>query len=222
MYIGFILNGRNNLEYCRMLSSDANDLDRRFGEFCFSQVRKQLKGAYLPEERIYCIEAADGDKNRVESLVRDIIDRGAWPSDDYQRLRDIGFVHETADSYRRTDSRDFIVGELERTLHNGRACCSSMTQAGDWSGRRAISSIMRTTSSARYTGIPTNWASIISARTTQGWWKRRGSVAVCSPLMTGAVSSPPGRNSSGRTSCGDASLPWSATCPPTSPDTGRC
>lgn len=121
MYIGFILNGRNNLEYCRMLSSDANDLDRRFGEFCFSQVRKQLKGAYLPEERIYCIEAADGDKNRVESLVRDIIDRGAWPSDDYQRLRDIGFVHETADSYRRTDSRDFIVGELERTLHNGRA-----------------------------------------------------------------------------------------------------
>ena len=45
MYIGFILNGRNNLEYCRMLSSDANDLDRRFGEFCFSQVRKQLKGA---------------------------------------------------------------------------------------------------------------------------------------------------------------------------------
>ena len=25
MYIGFILNGRNNLEYCRMLSSDAND-----------------------------------------------------------------------------------------------------------------------------------------------------------------------------------------------------
>lgn len=121
MYIGFILNGRNNLEYCRMLSSDANDLDRRFGEFCFSQVRKQLKGAYLPEERIYCIEAADGDKNRVESLVRDIIDRGAWPSDDHQRLRDIGFVHETADSYRRTDSRDFIVGELERTLHNGRA-----------------------------------------------------------------------------------------------------
>lgn len=115
------MNGRNNLEYCRMLSSDANDLDRRFGEFCFSQVRKQLKGAYLPEERIYCIEAADGDKNRVESLVRDIIDRGAWPSDDHQRLRDIGFVHETADSYRRTDSRDFIVGELERTLHNGRA-----------------------------------------------------------------------------------------------------
>ena len=49
------MNGRNNLEYCRMLSSDANDLDRRFGEFCFSQVRKQLKGAYLPEERIYCI-----------------------------------------------------------------------------------------------------------------------------------------------------------------------
>ena len=81
MYIGFILNGRNNLEYCRMLSSDANDLDRRFGEFCFNQVRKQLKGAYLPEERIYCIEAAGGDKNRVESLVRDIIDRGAWPSD---------------------------------------------------------------------------------------------------------------------------------------------
>lgn len=115
------MNGRNNLEYCRMLSSDANDLDRRFGEFCFSQVRKQLKGAYLPEERIYCIEAADGDKNRVESLVRDIIDRGAWPSDDHQRLRDIGFVHETADPYRRTDSRDFIVGELERTLHNGRA-----------------------------------------------------------------------------------------------------
>ena len=59
MYIGFILNGRNNLEYCRMLSSDANDLDSRFGEFCFNQVRKQLKGAYLPEERIYCIEAAD-------------------------------------------------------------------------------------------------------------------------------------------------------------------
>ena len=57
----------------------------------------------------------------MESLVRDIIDRGAWPSDDHQRLRDIGFVHETADSYRRTDSRDFIVGELERTLHNGRA-----------------------------------------------------------------------------------------------------
>lgn len=48
MYIGFILNGRNNLEYCRMLSSDVNDLDRRFGEFCFSQVSKQLKGAYLP------------------------------------------------------------------------------------------------------------------------------------------------------------------------------
>ena len=39
------MNGRNNLEYCRMLSSDANDLDRRFGEFCFSQVRKQLKGS---------------------------------------------------------------------------------------------------------------------------------------------------------------------------------
>ena len=121
MYIGFILNGRNELEYCRMLSSDVNDLDRRFGEFCFSQVRGQLKGAYLPEERIYCIEAAGEDGNRVEPLVRDIIDRGAWPSDDYQRLRDIGFVHETADSYRRTDSRDFIVGELERTLHNGRA-----------------------------------------------------------------------------------------------------
>ena len=121
MYIGFILNGRNNLEYCRMLSSDVNDLDRRFGEFCFSQVSKQLKGAYLPEERIYCIEAAGGDKNRVESLVRDIIDRGAWPSDDCQRLWDIGFVHETADPYRRTDSRDFIVGELERALHNGRA-----------------------------------------------------------------------------------------------------
>ena len=121
MYIGFILNGRNELEYCRILSSDVNDLDRRFGEFCFSQVRGQLKGAYLPEERIYCIEAAGEDGNRVESLVRDIIDRGAWPSDDYQRLRDIGFVHETADSYRRTDSRDFIVGELERTLHNGRA-----------------------------------------------------------------------------------------------------
>ena len=121
MYIGFILNGRNELEYCRILSSDVNDLDRRFGEFCFSQVRGQLKGAYLPEERIYCIKAAGEDGNRVESLVRDIIDRGAWPSDDYQRLRDIGFVHETADSYRRTDSRDFIVGELERTLHNGRA-----------------------------------------------------------------------------------------------------
>ena len=121
MYIGFILNGRNELEYCRMLSSDVNDLDRRFGEFCFSQVRGQLKGAYLPEERIYCIEAAGEDGNQVESLVRNIIDRGAWPSDDYQRLRDIGFVHETADSYRRTDSRDFIVGELERTLHNGRA-----------------------------------------------------------------------------------------------------
>ena len=75
------MNGRNELEYCRMLSSDVNDLDRRFGEFCFSQVRGQLKGASLPEERIYCIEAADGDKNRVESLVRDIIDRGAWPSD---------------------------------------------------------------------------------------------------------------------------------------------
>lgn len=119
MYIGFILNGRNELEYCRILSSDVNDLDRRFGEFCFSQVRGQLKGAYLPEERIYCIKAAGEDGNRVESLVRDIIDRGAWPSDDYQRLRDIGFVHETADSYRRTDSRDFIVGELERTLHNG-------------------------------------------------------------------------------------------------------
>ena len=104
-----------------MLSSDVNDLDRRFGEFCFSQVRGQLKGAYLPEERIYCIEAAGEDGNQVESLVRNIIDRGAWPSDDYQRLRDIGFVHETADSYRRTDSRDFIVGELERTLHNGRA-----------------------------------------------------------------------------------------------------
>lgn len=44
------MNGRNNLEYCRMLSSDANDLDRRFGEFCFSQVRKQLKGAYLPRK----------------------------------------------------------------------------------------------------------------------------------------------------------------------------
>ena len=116
------MNGRNELEYCRILSSDVNDLDRRFGEFCFSQVRGQLKGAYLPEERIYCIKAAGEDGNRVESLVRDIIDRGAWPSDDYQRLRDIGFVHETADSYRRTDSRDFIVGELERTLHNGRAC----------------------------------------------------------------------------------------------------
>ena len=115
------MNGRNELEYCRMLSSDVNDLDRRFGEFCFSQVRGQLKGAYLPEERIYCIEAAGEDGNQVESLVRNIIDRGAWPSDDYQRLRDIGFVHETADSYRRTDSRDFIVGELERTLHNGRA-----------------------------------------------------------------------------------------------------
>lgn len=51
------MNGRNELEYCRMLSSDVNDLDRRFGEFCFSQVRGQLKGAYLPEERIYCIEA---------------------------------------------------------------------------------------------------------------------------------------------------------------------
>ena len=62
-----------------MLSSDANDLDRRFGEFCFNQVRKQLKGAYLPEERIYCIEAAGGDKNRVESLVRDIIDRARGP-----------------------------------------------------------------------------------------------------------------------------------------------
>lgn len=121
MYIGFILNGRNKLEYCRMLSSDANDLDRRFGEFCFSQVRKQLKGAYLPEERLYCIEAAGGDKNRVESLVRDIINGGAWPSDDYLGLRDIGFVHETADPYRRTDSREFIVGELERTLRNGRA-----------------------------------------------------------------------------------------------------
>ena len=59
------MNGRNNLEYCRMLSSDANDLDRRFGEFCFSQVRKQLKGAYLPEERIYCIEAADNRQRRV-------------------------------------------------------------------------------------------------------------------------------------------------------------
>lgn len=58
------MSGRNNLEYCRMLSSDANDLDRRFGEFCFNQVRKQLKGAYLPEERIYCIEAAGEDKNR--------------------------------------------------------------------------------------------------------------------------------------------------------------
>ena len=90
------MNGRNNLEYCRMLSSDAIDLDRRFGEFCFSQVRKQLKGAYLPEESIYCIEAADGDKNRVESLVRDIIDRGAWPSDDHQRLREIGVVQEPA------------------------------------------------------------------------------------------------------------------------------
>lgn len=89
MYIGFILNGRNELEYCRMLSSDVNDLDRRFGEFCFSQVRGQLKGAYLPEERIYCIEAAGEDGNQVESLVRNIIDRGAWPSDDYQRLRDM-------------------------------------------------------------------------------------------------------------------------------------
>ena len=58
------MNGRNNLEYCRMLSSDVNDLDRRFGEFCFSQVSKQLKGAYLPEERIYCIEAAGGDKSK--------------------------------------------------------------------------------------------------------------------------------------------------------------
>ena len=88
------MNGRNELEYCRMLSSAVNDLDRRFGEFCFSQVRGQLKGAYLPEERIYCIEAAGEDGNRVEPLVRDIIDRGAWPSDDYQRLREIGFVHE--------------------------------------------------------------------------------------------------------------------------------
>lgn len=51
------MNGRNELEYCRILSSDVNDLDRRFGEFCFSQVRGQLKGAYLPEERIYCIKA---------------------------------------------------------------------------------------------------------------------------------------------------------------------
>ena len=109
-----------------------------------------------------------------------------------------------------------------RPYRPDRACCSSTTQAGDWSGRRAISSIMRTTSSARYTEIPTNWASIISARTTQGWWKRRGSAAGCLPPTTGAVSSPPGRNSSGRTSCGDASPPWSATCPPTSPDTGRC
>lgn len=44
------MNGRNELEYCRMLSSDVNDLDRRFGEFCFSQVRGQLKGAYLPRK----------------------------------------------------------------------------------------------------------------------------------------------------------------------------
>ena len=184
--------------------------------------------------------------------MRDIIDRGAWPSDDYQRLRDIGFVHETADSYRRTDSRDFIVGELERTLHNGRAgrlleayhdfhrsrekdtatvysrlyrpdraCCSSMTQAGDWSGRRAISSIMRTTSSARYTGIPTNWASIISARTTQAGGKARECGSMFTPDDRCRFI-PARRNSSGRTSCGDASLPWSATCPPTSPDTGRC
>lgn len=115
------MNGRNELEYCRMLSSDVNDLDRRFGEFCFSQVRGQLKGAYLPEERIYCIEAAGEGNNRVEPLVRDIVDRGAWPSDDCQVLRDIGFVYETADSRRRSDSRDFIVGELERALHDGSA-----------------------------------------------------------------------------------------------------
>ena len=75
MYIGFILNGRNELEYCRMLSSDVNDLDRRFGEFCFSQVRGQLKGAYLPEERIYCIEAAGEDGNQeMGKLVVDNTD----------------------------------------------------------------------------------------------------------------------------------------------------
>lgn len=44
------MNGRNNLEYCRMLSSDVNDLDRRFGEFCFSQVSKQLKGPTCPRK----------------------------------------------------------------------------------------------------------------------------------------------------------------------------
>lgn len=254
MYIGFILNGRNELEYCRMLSSDVNDLDRRFGEFCFSQVRGQLKGAYLPEERIYCIEAAGEDGNRVEPLVRDIIDRGAWPSDDYQRLRDIGFVHETADSYRRTDSRDFIVGELERTLHNGRAgrlleAYHDFHQSREKdTGNRVLTAIQtgqgvllfddtgrgleRAESYLQYNAD--NFFSPIHRNTdklgvyyfstdnARGWWKRRGSAAGCSPLMTGAVSSPPRRNSSGRTSCGDASPPWSATCPPTSPDTGRC
>lgn len=77
MCIGFILKGRNELEYCRMLPSDANDLDRQFGELCFSQVRKQLKGVYLPEERLYCTKAAGGDKNQVGSPVWNIINGGA-------------------------------------------------------------------------------------------------------------------------------------------------
>ena len=97
-----------------------------------------------------------------------------------------------------------------------------MTQAGDWSGRRAIlqynadnffSPIHRNTDKLGVYYFSTDNARLVE--------KARECGSMFTPDDRCRFI-PARRNSSGRTSCGDASLPWSATCPPTSPDTGRC